>query len=144
MSSSPPVSAPAVPQRTRGVSEIRATIAGHVRELIGEDDPGFTDDLIEAFRDSVGSLCTQTLEALQDGDTHKIAAASHQIKGSAGNVGLSRIAHDWHAVETAAVRNDPDLDRIVKESVATARHIVAELDGRVTQRPSRGRRASDR
>ena len=131
-------------QRTRGISEIRQTIAAHVRDLIGEEDDAFTAELISAFRETVGALCGKAEAGYADGNTQAIAAAAHQIKGSAGNVGLRRVAHDWHSVEEAAVRNDPDLDRIVAESVATARHIVSVLEARPASARNYGRRSSDR
>ena len=130
MSSSPTAPSRTDAQRTRGVSEIRSTIARHVRALIGEDDDAFADELIESFRDTVGELCDRAEAALRADDLQRVAAACHQIKGSAGNVGLARVAHDWHAVEEATLRRDPDLGRILKESLATARHIVAVLEGR--------------
>ncbi len=129
MSLSPFASFQTAPQRTPGVSEIRAAIAAHVRDLIGEDDPEFTDELIGSFRENAAELCDQAEAGYAAGNTRAIASAAHQIKGSASNVGLAHVAHDWHVVEEASRDQTLALGRLVAEAVAAVRHIVAALDG---------------
>ena len=135
---SPPRAAP---------SELLARVREHVRTLLGEDDPEFTQDLIDSFCTSVDSLCERIEAAAAAGDHQGIMANAHQMKGSAANVGLPRVAEDWHAIEEAARRSAPDADRRgpiqadydgpdrrlaslqerVTESIATARHVAAQL-----------------
>ena len=141
------MTAPPTPRFAVDSSDLLARVQAHVRELLGEDDPEFTRDLVSSFCGSLTALCDRVEAALDAGDLQQVMASAHQIKGSAANVGLRRIAMDWHAVEEAALRSAPSLDRRaepsggyagpdrrlaslrerVTESVATARSIAATL-----------------
>ena len=143
-----PVSPAALHREAVPANAMLARVQAHVRELLGEDDPAFVEDLVTSFCESVGGLCDRVEAAMAAGDLNRVIAGAHQIKGSAANVGLVRVAKDWHAVEEAARRSHPDHDRRtsasddglsgpdrragglaerVAESVATARHVAATL-----------------
>lgn len=128
-------------------SELLACVEAHVRDLLGEDDSEFTGELVASFCDSVGALCDRIEVAMAAGDIHPVMACAHQIKGSAANIGLSRIAEDWNAIEEAARHGTPERDRRdqasggyadpdrrvadladrVAEAVAAVRHVAATL-----------------
>lgn len=82
---------------------LRGTVAAHVTDLLGEEDPAFVQDLIVAFCGSAHELVAQVRGSQDLGAVGKVA---HQLKGSAANVGLTEIETAWYRVEAGAREGD--------------------------------------
>ena len=74
-------------------------VQAHVVDLIGEEDPEFVAELIEAFIESSRDAVVEAQAARQSGDAAAVAAAAHTLRGSASNVGLATVARLWTEVE---------------------------------------------
>lgn len=65
-------------------------------------------EILAIFADGLPELVARIVEAGRGGDTAALAAAAHELKGSAGNVGVSRLAELAAAIEAAAKRGEAD------------------------------------
>jgi HPt (histidine-containing phosphotransfer) domain-containing protein len=105
-----------------------------------DDDPAFLDELIDLFIDDAMPRAERVRTALAVGDLAAARAAAHSIRGTAGNIGATRVAamatdieHDLEAgVSVTADRAD---------HLHTAlQHVVTELQARrsTPRPPARG------
>lgn len=86
---------------------LTAAVRAHVAELLGEEDPEFVQDLVDAFSGSAHDLVASAETARAGGDLDAIGGVAHQLKGSASNVGLTDLEEAWHRVESGARAGDP-------------------------------------
>ena len=92
----PPPDHVAMPDRPTAES-IRDRLRAHVADLLGEDDPDFVADLSETFTETATALLADARAAQAASNMDGVAAAAHQLRGSAGNIGLSTLAEAWDA-----------------------------------------------
>lgn len=94
-------------------------VCAHVTDMLGEEDPEFVADLVESFAASSREAVAEARSTRSAGDAAGLAAAAHQLKGSASNVGLSAIAGRWDEVEAMArggAASDEAVDRALDET----------------------------
>ena len=84
--------------------QLRSAIGAHVTDLLGEEDPGFVQDLVDTFCASAHELVAA---ARGSQDVEHVGTVAHQLKGSAANVGLKEIEAVWAHVEAGARAGDP-------------------------------------
>ncbi|MEO0557435.1 MAG: Hpt domain-containing protein [Bacteroidota bacterium] len=82
---------------------LRKAIGVHVAELLGEEDPEFVQDLVDAFCTSAHSLVAAVRGS---DDLEEVGNVAHQLKGSAANVGLKEIQAAWARVESGTRSGD--------------------------------------
>ena len=106
---SPAPAAPAVPAPSARGPAVWAQVRAYITDLIGEDDPEFTADLVATFAETSDEALADVRAAHAAGDAEAVAAAAHRLRGSASNVGLTDLTDLWTAVEET-VRQRGDLD----------------------------------
>lgn len=108
------------PDRATVVDRVRA----HVADLLGEDDPDFTADLVATFVQTAQTALAEVEAALGAGDASALGAAAHQLRGSASNVGLTDLTDRWAEIDEAVRRGDGDPS--AGEAGAAVRRALAE------------------
>lgn len=83
-----------------------ASVRAHVAGLLGEEDPEFVRDLVDAFSGSAHELVAQARALGAAGDLEGVGRVAHQLKGSASNVGLADLETAWHRVEAGTRGGD--------------------------------------
>ena len=83
-------------------SVLRDALRVHVADLLGEDDPDFVAELASTFCASATRLIETARAAAEAGDGAALRQVAHQMRGSALNVGLTRLAEAWTRIEHGA------------------------------------------
>ena len=122
----PPPDRLAQPDRPTAES-IRNRLRAHVTDLLGEDDPEFIADLSETFTETATALLADARAAEAAGNVAAVAAAAHQLCGSASNIGLTTLAEAWRRVETAG--GGAAAATLFAEAATQTEHAVEALAG---------------
>jgi len=122
------------PASSDGEAEARTTlmtsVRAHVRDLLGEDDEAFVDELVASFMESSREAVHEAETARQSGDAEAVGAAAHKLKGSASNVGLDGLTEAWGAVETSIRTGDHGaLAAPFDEALARTEEALSLLEG---------------
>ncbi|MDT0631737.1 response regulator [Rubrivirga sp. S365] len=118
----PPAARPAPPHEATVAETVQTLydqVCAHVTDMLGEEDPEFVADLVESFAASAREAVAEAESTRSAGDVAGLAAAAHQLKGSASNVGLNTIAGRWGEVEAMArggAASDEAVDRALDET----------------------------
>ena len=78
----------------------------NLRGLQEPDEPDLLAELVEVFGQDVPPRLETLREALQDGDAGAIERAAHTLKGSAGNLGVARMAETARLLEESGRSGD--------------------------------------
>ena len=124
----PPAPALAAPASGAG---LEAQVRAHITDLIGEDDPEFTADLVATFIETAREALADARAALDDADADRVGAAAHRLRGSASNVGLTDLTDVWTDVEEAVRRGEGLGAAPTDRALAETDRAVAQLAGLV-------------
>lgn len=118
------------PNEAHAPGDLLAQVQAHVVDLIGEEDPEFVAELIEAFIESSRDAVVEAQAARQSGDAAAVAAAAHTLRGSASNVGLATVARLWTEVEEGVRQGNlavlqADFDRALAETARAIEQLAA-------------------
>ncbi len=96
-----------------------------LRGLQEEGEPDLLAELVEVFEQDVLPRLAALREALQNGDAGAIERTAHTLKGSAGNLGVARMAETARLLEESGRAGDlraaPDLLRRLDADFEEAR-----------------------
>ncbi|MEO0480010.1 MAG: Hpt domain-containing protein [Planctomycetota bacterium] len=95
---------------------------GVIEELLEMDDgdSGLLTDLIEMFLDDGMQRLEDIQRELAAGDLDAVMQAAHRLKGSAGNLGLTPLAHLADELQIAGRGGDEPKSRELLESIGPA------------------------
>ena len=116
-------------QQAAASAAVIEAVRSHVREMLGEDDEDFVQDLVESFTESSHQAIGEIRAA--GGDVRVVASAAHKLKGSASNMGLSALTECWGTIEasirTGAVDLGDSLDQALADTTRTVRTLESAL-----------------
>ena len=113
-------------QEASASAAIVEAVRAHVREMLGEDDEEFVQDLARSFAESSHHAIGQIRAS--GGDPQAIAHAAHALKGSASNMGLSALTECWGVVETRIRTGDSEVGGAVDRALADTARTVEMLE----------------
>ena len=97
-------------------------ILENIRGLQEEDEPDLLTELVEVFEWDVPPRLATLWEALEGGDAGTIESTSHTLKGSAGNLGVARMA------ETARLLHEAGRAGDLREAATLLRRLDADFE----------------
>lgn len=95
-----------------------------LRELGAMAGPGLLPSLVEAFTKASTVLLATMRRALTQNDTNNLRSAAHELKGSAANIGATRVADLARQVETGGQTPDVKLLDQLGSELDRAHHLL--------------------
>ncbi len=89
-------------------ASLNTELVGELKNLLGEDFP----ELVQTYRRDSGVLAEQTRELLAAKEADQLRRVAHSLKGSASNMGATRLAACWASVEDLAGQSNVPYDQI--------------------------------
>jgi len=81
-------------------------ILASLRNLAGAGDPGLLEELVGLFVEDAEPRLAALREAIEAGDAGAVERSAHTLKGSAGNMGASRMSEAAARLQDAAAAGD--------------------------------------
>ncbi|KAL0205101.1 hypothetical protein P9112_000408 [Eukaryota sp. TZLM1-RC] len=75
-------------------------------------EEGFVDSLLQMFQDDYNEKIVSMEKALESNSLTSFAENAHSLKGSAGNLGMERLAKVFATLQTAGFNNDMDTCKV--------------------------------
>jgi HPt (histidine-containing phosphotransfer) domain-containing protein len=102
-----------------GEPSLDPVVVERLKELGGDDDPGFFRGLVDEFLSNADQTVDAMRAAALAGDSPRLADLGHALKGSAANLGARALSAKAGDVERAGKAREPEAaSDLVEEAAA--------------------------